>query len=407
MTDVFVDSEEAEIIIESLRMGVPPSGHLQEFTVGRRDQLAQLAATIQDRDATDPAALLIQANYGAGKTHLLRLIREIALEEGFAVAFVTVDSRSGVRFNRMDQICSAVMREIEVPGIEGKGINTLFDYYFQVDEDSLLMRTQSRRSALSSDGKWSRCREIKSVPLWIALRGWHLSLDRQVRDIVQSWLSASWEYTSQRSYLYTALVDRLPPKIRSFQTASEMYRTGALTFSGSGHENSWLALEDLHTLAQLSGLRGLVLLFDEFEDVIQNLNRINLQRVAFTNLLTLMGNERFTGWKYFAVTPEFVSKCQDRLAEKFQYDFPEEDFDYLERIKMDPVRESDFLELAKRVREVHGIAYDWDSKNLFSDRDLRECVKKLYSRSSNDQVRLAMTGLVSALDDAQGDSLGS
>jgi len=400
MTDFDLDSDEAELAIESLRKGIPPTGHLRQFTVGRKAQLKQLASTIQDREDHEPAALLVQANYGAGKTHLLRLIREVALDEGFAVALVTVDSRSGVRFNRMDQVCSAAMREIEVPGRPGKGIGCLFDHYFSVDENGLPPPVGSRRRNLSMDGKWTRAREILSTPLWIALRGWHLSRSKDAKEIVESWLSTTWDFNGQRKYLYSHLVDRLPPSINNFLSEAEMYRSGAFRFDVSGHENSWLALQDLQTLSVLSGLRGLVLLFDEFEDVIQNLGRIDYQRSAFANLIDLMSHERFDGWKYFAVTPEFASRCRTRLLEKGQYDFPVSMFDDLERIEMSPVGEQEFLELGKKVRELHGIAYDWDAQSEFSDGKLASLVTKLYSKSSADQVRQAMVGLVKALDSA-------
>lgn len=400
MTDFDLGVDDAELAIESLRKGIPPTGHLRHFTVGRKAQLKQLASTIQDREDHEPAALLVQANYGAGKTHLLRLIREVALDEGFAVALVTVDSRSGVRFNRMDQVCSAVMREIEVPGRAGKGIGSLFDHYFSVDEDELPFRVGSRRRNLSMDGKWTKAREVRSTPLWIALRGWHLSRSKDAREIVKSWLSTTWDFNGQRKYLYTHLVDRLPPSINNFYSEAELYRSGAFRFDVAGHENAWLALQDLQTLSVLSGLRGLVLLFDEFEDVIQNLGRIDYQRNAFANLIDLMSHERFNGWKYFAVTPEFATRCRTRLLERGQYDFPVSMFDDLERIKMTPVGEPEFLELGKKVRELHGIAYEWDAVGEFTDRKLTSLVTKLYSKSSADQVRQAMVGLVKALDSA-------
>ena len=116
--------------------------------------------------------------------------------------------------------------------------------------------------------------------------------------------------------------------------------------------------------------------------------------------MTLTSHERFTGWKYFAVTPEFAARCRARLMEKGQYDFPVSMFDDLERIKMTPVREQEFLELGRKVREVHGIAYDWDAQSILTDRKLDTLVSKLYSQSSADQVRQAMVGLVKALDSA-------
>jgi hypothetical protein len=398
MTDFDIDA--AELAIESLRKGIPPTGHLGHFTVGRKAQLKQLAATIKDRADHEPAALLVQANYGAGKTHLLRLIREVALDEGFAVALVTVDSLSGVRFNRMDQVCSAVMREIEVPGRTGKGVGCLFEHYFDIDESDLPAHLSARRRNLSMEGKWSRMREIRSTPFWVAMRGWHRSTSKDAKEVVKSWLSSTWDFNDRRQYLYWHLVGQLPASTNSLISEAEFYRSGAFRFDVGGHENAWLALQDLQTLATLSGLRGLVLLFDEFEDVIQNLKNIAYQRNAFANLIDLMSHDRFTGWKYFAVTPEFEARCRSRLLEKEQYDFPVSMFDVLERIKMTPVREQEFLEMGRKVRELHGIAYDWDAKSIFTDRKLETLVSKLYSQSSADQVRQAMVGLVKALDKA-------
>jgi hypothetical protein len=151
-------------------------------------------------------------------------------------------------------------------------------------------------------------------------------------------------------------------------------------------------------LALLSGLRGLVLLFDEFEDVIQNLNNIAYERNAFNNLITLMNQRTFTGWAYFAVTPEFVAKCRSRLLEKMVYDYPVELFDDLERVKMTPVDEKDFLTLAALVRETHGIAYEWEARSGLPDRSLPPLVRKLFAAQQVDQVRHAMIGLVSELD---------
>lgn len=402
MTDLDLDIDAAELAIESLRKGIPPTGHLRHFTVGRKAQLKQLAATIKDRADHEPAALLVQANYGAGKTHLLRLIREVALDEGFAVALVTVDSNSGVRFNRMDQVCSAVMREIEVPGRAGKGVGCLFEHYFDIAESGLPAHLLARRRNLSMDGKWSRMRELRSTPFWVAMRGWHRSTSKDAKEVVKSWLSSTWDFKDRRQYLYWHLVRQLPASTNSLISEAEFYRSGAFRFDGGGHENAWLALQDLQTLATLSGLRGLVLLFDEFEDVIQNLKNISYQRSAFVNLIELMSHDRFTGWKYFAVTPEFAARCRARLMEREQYDFPVSMFDVLERIKMTPVREQEFLEMGRKVRELHGIAYDWDAKSVFTDRKLETLVSKLYSQSSADQVRQAMVGLVKALDKALG-----
>jgi hypothetical protein len=388
---------QAETIVESLRTGIPPAGHLREFTVGRRKQLARLTDHFLDPSAV-PESLLIQANYGAGKTHLLRLVREVALEAGYAVALVTVDSRSRVRFNRMDQVTAATMRALEVPGSVERGIGALFNRFLETDVDGLSLRNQAEYSQVTDGGKWGMSSVLRCAPLWIALRAWHLSRAGDAHDVIDDWLTSSWDYKSKRALLYDRTIRRLPPTVREPRTEAQLYRDKAFLFDPNGHQAAWDALPDLDLLARLSGLKGLVLLFDEFEDVIQNMNNIGYERAAFTNLLLLFQRRMFPGFAYFAVTPQFAQVVRDRLLAKLQWDYPVERFDELERVKMTPVTADDFRPLAGRVRDVHGLAYGWNASVALSDRKLDTIVKRLFERPQADQVRQAITGLVAALD---------
>ena len=114
-----MDKFEAEKAIESLRFGTPPEGHVLEFTVGRESEIGTLTARLKAEGATprrkSSRALLINANWGSGKSHLLQVVREVALKNSFAISLIEVDSRAGVRFNRMDTIFGAVCRDLETP----------------------------------------------------------------------------------------------------------------------------------------------------------------------------------------------------------------------------------------------------------------------------------------------------
>ncbi len=128
MTERFLDtltSGEAERIIESLRMGVPPMGFTLPFTVGRKIELADLKGTLTGKTVAGSGRFL-KANYGSGKSHLLKVIREMALDAGYAVSYITMDAKGGVRGNRMDQVFEAVCRGIEVPARGSRGLANLF-----------------------------------------------------------------------------------------------------------------------------------------------------------------------------------------------------------------------------------------------------------------------------------------
>src|SRR5438034_560695 len=90
------DPSTADRIIESLRFGVPPADNVRAFTVGRREQMAELERSLELGDGDRGSALLVKANYGAGKSHLLKVIREMALDAGYAVSLVVVNAHEGV-----------------------------------------------------------------------------------------------------------------------------------------------------------------------------------------------------------------------------------------------------------------------------------------------------------------------
>ncbi|HEU5149554.1 MAG TPA: BREX system ATP-binding domain-containing protein [Iamia sp.] len=390
---------EAEKAIESLRTGIPPVGHLRRFTVGRASEIQRLEETLRRPNEHRGEALLVQANYGAGKTHLLRLIRELALDEGFAVALVTVDSRSNVRFNRMDQVAAAVMRELEVDHSSGKGAWTLFDAFAACDPTLLNARQRDVHERISAGGRWDMSDELKSPGLWVALRAWiHASTDA-TRDLVKDWLSSPWSYESTPGEMYRQLVAGLRPAVRDPRPDRTMFSEGVFHFRKHGHAQAWSVLSDLDVLSRLCGRRGLVLLFDEFEDVIQNMNNIGLEQDAFVNLFRLFSGERFGGMSYFAVTPDFAEKCRDRIYSKMLYEFPVERFNDLARFEVSPIRKRDLVGLAESIRTTHGCAYEWEAQGRYTDRELEALVERLYRRRSADQIRQAIQGIVVALDE--------
>lgn len=394
-----LDQFEAEKAVESLRTGIPPIGHLRRFTVGRASEVKNLEETLRRSSEHRGEALLVQANYGAGKTHLLRLIREIALDEGFAVALVTVDSKSGVRFNRMDQVAAAVMRELEVDGKSGKGAWTLFEHFASLDPHLLGPALRDKYDRITADDRWDISEELKAPGVWVALRAWVHAPTDAARELIQDWLSFPWNYESTPGHLYRQLVERLRPAVRDPRPDRTMYAEGVFHLRKSGHTQAWAALSDLDALAQICGRRGLVLLFDEFEDVIQNMNNIQYEREAFVNLFRLFSGDRFGGMSYFAVTPDFAEKCRNRIYAKMAYDFPVDRFDGLPRYEVAPIRKPDFLRLAKEIRATHGCAYGWDAASELTDDELTGLVEELYRRRSADQIRQAIQGIVAALDD--------
>ena len=387
----------AEDVIEQLRFGIPPTGKSLDFTVGRDSQIRELVQSLESRQKR--RTLLVHANYGAGKSHLLRVLRELALERGFAVALIVADAQGGVRFNRMDTVFGAICREMEVPENSEKGIGVLFDAYRQVNESKLSQSALHDRERISNGKKWDFSDRLMAPGIYVALRAWiHASGNRAVRDRIEAWLSSPESYRSQRKLLYQELVADLRANFLDTRPEWQFYADEVFLFHPGGHRQSWDALADLHRLALCSGYQGLVLLVDEFEDVIQNLPRRNYQQVAFHNLFRFFAGERFPGRAYFAVTPDFAQKCKRELLGRGVYDFDYGSFDNLPYFRLDPINVDDAFLLAKRIREVHAIAYDWGAEEAIGDPVLQQRCEQLMMVERPDKIRQAIISVVELLD---------
>lgn len=391
-----MQSAYAQRVIESLRKGIPPNGNIRHFTVGRKSEIERLLRGLADNGS---GATLLQANYGSGKSHLLRFLREHALESDYAVSLLSLDARSAVRFNRMDQILGAVCRNIEVPRAHGdKGVRPFFD---QVCDQIEAHKSASGNSTfwrqLTNEGKWDYSEVLDAPAMYIALRAWATG-DRQAQDLVDDWFRQPWTYTSQRRHLYNELVGRMRLRFRDPRGDWQFYADGVFVFNVQGYSQSWAALRDLNRLARESGLRGLIILFDEFEDIITNLNNIAHQQAAFWNLFQFYSGKSFPGMTYFAVTPEFTEKCEMRLWEKGRYDYDYNTFKAIPTFQMSPLTEDELEELALRIMETHGQAYNWEPDLTMKASDLDAIVRKAASVQIQDRARHTITTVVRTLD---------
>jgi hypothetical protein len=150
-------------------------------------------------------------------------------------------------------------------------------------------------------------------------------------------------------------------------------------------------------LAEAAGYKGLVILVDEFEDVIYNLRNIKYQQDAFWNLFQFFSGERFPGLAFFAVTPNFVEKCKKLLQEKNIWDYDYSSFDRLEKFQMSPLSTNELLELSEKIIKIHEIAYSWNINEK-----IKEKIRKICIHSSRipvgDRVRQTIKNIVKELD---------
>ena len=206
------DRPTSENIIESLRFGIPPADHVSAFTVGRQSVVQDVSLALREHSGVARESLLVKANYGSGKSHILKVIGEIAHKEGYATSSVIVNSVDGIRFNRMDTIMGAISRGIRVPDCTTTGIRALFDSYLAACHSDIQSDLRNTRDRISDAGRWRRRELLKSPGVHAALRAWVNDDIGSARDLVEDWLSYPDNYRGQRKRLYECLVQDLRGK---------------------------------------------------------------------------------------------------------------------------------------------------------------------------------------------------
>ena len=381
----------AKHIMESLRLGTPPDGFVKQFTVGRQEEINDLVHRLHDGEGT---VLLINANYGSGKTHLLRYISEEALNLNYIVSNVTIDSNSGVRFNRMDQIFGAVCRNIRLPQKPGgTGFRHFFDFLMEPTNENNIFWDE-----MSNYGRWDYSEVLDAPAVFIALRAW-IFCNADTRDLIEDWFYNPEAYRVQRQKLYGELISNLRKYFRDPRYQQKFYDDGIFVFNLRGYDQCWAALRDFNHLAQRFGFKGMIVLFDEFEDILTNLGNIAYQEAAFWNLFEFYSGKKYPGKTFYAVTPAFIVKCKQRLLEKGRWDFDYSRFEKLPQYEMSPLETEHLEELSLRILVTHGIAYDWEPDLVMKYSQLKRLVNEAAQMQMQDRARHVIKTVVAKLDE--------
>lgn len=390
--------------VESLRKGLPPTGWVRQFTVGRQSEIEDLRARLERGET---GALLLRANYGTGKTHMLRYIQEEALDCGYVVSFVTLDANGAVRFSEMDQIMGAVVRQLCVPhGEEARGLEDLLDAACEnVRHESASLDHGFWYSAALKNG-WETSYEFDAYAMFVALRAWYFTGDQADKNRIVDWLTQPWQYKTQGRVLYQELIEKHRDHFREQKSFDQLKQGGVFDFKALGYQHSWDALKDLQRIAVASGFKGMVLLFDEFESTVTDLRTRKPRQDAFQNLFDFFGGQKFDGMSFFAVTPDFVETCKHLLRERriSNYDYGNGNgaFDRLPRFEMSQLEEEDLLRLAQRVVETHALAYDWEPDDILQSHHFMQQLMDVARSSGPARTRSFIERVVGLCDDQVG-----
>ena len=254
-----------------LKRGVCPHSNIDLFTVGLENEIRLIRSTLESirNGALIGKTCFLEAPYGYGKSHLLKVIESAGLEQRFAVTHVTHDGYDRA-FNHPPRYIHRLFENLSVPGLSTRGLGNVIPQ---------LLRGSQRNSLLN----WTNTPAVR----WGI--GYHI---RQIADTSDSADHSHWRY----------LIN-----------CHDMKHRGTYYYP--------LLYEKLKTLAELCraiGLSGLVVLFDEVESIATLLPNVRSRLRSYEILGELSNSLAFPGCCFFfAVTPDFGHRIQN-------WDYPHE-----------------------------------------------------------------------------------
>jgi hypothetical protein len=343
--------------------GKPPEIGISHVNVGNESYLKIIDGSyIQDLLGSSEGSSfkLVQGTYGAGKTHFLLCVRDLAWRRGLLTAFVTISPKE-CPFNRPLAVYRAVAQRLELPrGPDGEETRSL---------DDVIRRSVEDRVA--DEGKEEARKWIDTVLARAPLAR------HSFRDAAVGFARAVIDGDEP-------MARRLGAWLRGEDVSLAEAKASGI-YEVPSNENGFGMFRSLTQLVHRLGFQGCVLLLDEAE------RRLSVEvkptkATAETmdhlrELIDLCGRSELPRTLVlYAVTPAFTQNIlpmypalQQRLGAPVQFlstENPKAPVIDLEALDLEPRRL--LVECGKRLARVARRAYDWapDDKIVQANLDL-------------------------------------
>ncbi|MEM5871762.1 MAG: DUF2791 family P-loop domain-containing protein [Candidatus Aenigmatarchaeota archaeon] len=358
-------------MIESMRLGVVPYERVENFLYGREKEKSIINDWLKSEDAK---ILLVEGDYGTGKTHLLQYIIYKALCESFATAWVEMDPNE-TPFHKPKLVYSGLM----------KRFSFLLDGDFKDFQEFVNFL---KRKRLLVDNFYFKHLYRSSDEAYL---DWITARENVIRPLEND----------DGKYVQTFDPD-IPPMF-DYTNATNIY-TYLLSSFG------WATLK--------IGLKGFLLVFDEAETInIAHYYYRYLKGLNFLKALLLVSTNNDKLLNPLSAEKEFrLEFCKKGIAKSvpFLYKIPSglkivialtyidnnlEDLfssipsSYIKHIELKHLEKESLKQVLKKVSELYESAYGLKTDSI----DLFDVFKKLYNRGGM-HTRLFIKGSIEIFD---------
>jgi hypothetical protein len=369
-----LEKRAARDVIDALRQGVVPEKYIDLIIVGQNKARTHLKDLLSEAKSNKSPFKFIRGPYGAGKTFLSSWLREHALKEEFVVSTVNIGPDQPL--SDLPIFYNGLINGLRIP--EKTDSCALTD----ILESWLLTihRKTAQIEVLTSLDPDSQRKLLKIVEKRVESELAYLSdLDPGFAPALRAFYRA--KSTNNPILASTAIAWLSGSRSMSGKMLNEIGVRGYLEAN-----EVFPRIRALIELIKGSRYHGLVLLVDELE-LIRKFPHAR-QREKALEILRLLIDESgkngfpgclsiFTGTDTFFEDDRAGLKSYEALADRISIPNGPEGLMSVRQpvISLQGFNQSKLLAVIGRVRDIHGIAYNWDATNRFPDSALQKLVQ--------------------------------
>ena len=379
MNESKIPKRVSSAILNSLSSGVTPRIGLHYFAVGRKEETFLLLTDLENFSQGGSTFRLIVGRYGAGKSFLLQLLRNIALDQGFVV---------------MDADLSLERRLV---GSKGEGLKTYRELM-----KNLSLKTRPEGGALPVLlEKWiSRIQaEVAAPSASFADQAFLDEVERRIFASVNQMeeMVHGFDFASViRNYWYGYLRDQTELKDNALRWLRGEFDSRAEAKAALGvrviiDDSTWFDYIKIWSkFVTRIGYSGLIILLDEASNLYKMVSSVarlnNYEKILEIFNDTMQGRISSIG-VYMAGTPQFV---EDRRRGLYSYEplrsrletrnsfLPGKSLPPGTLIHLRVLTMEEIFVLLKRILEIYHT--HWEIESFVSDKDLEEFINQVVNK---------------------------
>lgn len=381
MTKQKISKKIATAIINSLGAGVVPRVGIEQIAVGREKELNSLLKNLNDVAEGVAAFRFIIGNYGSGKSFMLQMIRNRAMEQGFVVADVDLSSQRRLAGSHNEGLATyreLMMRLATKTRPDGGALISILEGWINKIQQEVAQETGMRPNDVGFDEQVeSKIREVIQY----------------IEDLVHGFdfgtvIIAYWRgYRLDNDDLKNASLRWLRGE---FNTKTEA-RT-ALGVRVIIDDESWYDyIKLLAKFVAEIGYKGLLILVDEAVNLYQISTTVTREK-NYNRLLAMFNDTMQCKAEHLGIfiggTTQFLEdshrglfadQAWRRRTKESRFVTQANVQEYMGPVmRLNPLNETEILTLLQRLTEIHGLNFGYEP--TLENHDLKEFVQEIMTR---------------------------